>query len=111
MTGKSYLSRVALTGFFATGLAFFAAKPARADRDDAGACRARLESARARLDRDVARHGDNGPRVQRDQQRLEDARRWCRDHHADWDHDRYDNDHREDRNDDDHHEEHHDDHH
>jgi hypothetical protein len=77
--------RMVLTGVFAAGLLFATGKPAFAD-----SCRDRLESARARLDRDVARRGENSNQVRRDQDRLEDARRWCRAHHSDWDHTRFD---------------------
>jgi len=111
MTGKGFLSGVGVTGFLAAGL-FFTPTPVRADHDNAGACRARLESSRNRLDQDVARHGDNSPRAQRDRERIEAARRWCKDHHADWDHDRYDNDHHEEHHDNDRDNDHHDnDHH
>ena len=76
----------------ASGFASFLllAVPARADRDWSGDCHKRLEEARAKLDRDIARHGERSREVERDRDRMEDARRWCRDHHADWDHDRFD---------------------
>lgn len=61
-----------------------------ADRDWSQDCHRRLENDRARIDRDVARHGENSDRVQKDRERMDTDRQWCRDHHADWDHDRFD---------------------
>lgn len=91
MLGKQFLGRVILTAALGGGLLLgTAAVPAFADHDWANDCHKRLEEARARLDRDVARFGERNPRVERDRDRLEDTRRWCRDHHADWDHDRFD---------------------
>jgi hypothetical protein len=49
-----------------------------------------LEADRARIDRDSARHGERSSQVGRDVDKLEADRRWCRDHHADWDHSRFD---------------------
>jgi hypothetical protein len=91
MLGKQFLSRVILTAALGGGLLLSsAAIPALADRDYRDDCHKRLEEAKARLDRDAARFGERNPRVERDRDRLEDTRRWCRDHHADWDHDRFD---------------------
>jgi hypothetical protein len=58
--------------------------------DTAGDCHRKLESDRARIDRDAAKHGENSPQVGRDISRMDSDRQWCRDHHADWDHDRFD---------------------
>jgi len=90
MTGKTYLVRVALSGVFAAGLLFAAGKPALAARDWGPSCRERLEADRARIDRDVARHGEHSPQVRRDVERMEATRNWCRSHRADWDHPRFD---------------------
>ena len=91
MLGKQFLGRVILTAALGAGLLLgSAAVPAHADRDWANDCHRRLEGARARLDHDVARFGQHDRRVERDRDKLEDARRWCRDHHADWDHNRFD---------------------
>ena len=91
MLGKQFLSRVILTAALGGGLLLSsAAVPALADRDWTNDCHKRLEDARARLDHDAVRFGEHNPRVDRDRDRLEDARRWCRDHHADWDHSRFD---------------------
>jgi hypothetical protein len=49
-----------------------------------------MEDAKIRLDRDLERHGERSRQVARDRDRLEDTRRWCREHHADWDHNRFD---------------------
>ncbi len=53
-------------------------------------CHRRLEADRARIDRDAAKHGERSPQVDRDVARMDSDRQWCRDHHADWDHDRFD---------------------
>ena len=91
MLGKQLLSRVILTAALGGGLLLSsAAIPALADHDYRDDCHKRLEEAKIRLDRDAARFGERNPRVERDRDRLEDTRRWCRDHHADWDHDRFD---------------------
>jgi hypothetical protein len=91
MLGRQFLGRIILTTALGSGLLLAsAAVPARADRDWSGDCHKRLEEARAKLDRDIARHGERSREVERDRDRMEDARRWCRDHHADWDHDRFD---------------------
>jgi len=104
--GNGFIARIALSGVLSVGLFAVTAGPALASPDNA--CEQRLESARGRLDKDVARHGDNSSQARHDRDRLEDARRWCRDRHQDWDHDKYD---RDDHRDNDRHEynEHHDD--
>jgi hypothetical protein len=53
-------------------------------------CHNRLESDRARIDRDASRHGQGSPQVNRDIERMDSDRNWCRGHHADWDHSRLD---------------------
>jgi hypothetical protein len=58
--------------------------------DPGGDCHNRLEADRARIDRDAARHGQDSPSVRHDVDRMEADRQWCRDHHADWDHNRFD---------------------
>jgi hypothetical protein len=90
MKTQKPITHLVLGGILAAGLLFATGKPALADRDWGPSCHDKLESARARLDRDASRHGENSSQVRHDQDRLEDARRWCRDHHADWDHNRFD---------------------
>jgi len=91
MLGKQFLSRIILTAALGSSLLLAsAAVPALADRNWSDDCHKRLEEDRARLDRDAARHGEQSRQVARDRDRMEDTRRWCRDHHADWDHDRFD---------------------
>ncbi len=53
-------------------------------------CHNRLENDRARIDRDAERHGQNSPQVNRNVNRMDSDRNWCRDHHSDWDHSRLD---------------------
>ena len=60
------------------------------DRDWSGSCHSRLEADRARIDRDSARHGEHSRQVDRDVDKLEADRNWCKSHHADWDHSRFD---------------------
>lgn len=60
------------------------------DRDWSDDCHKRLEADRARIDRDVARHGEHSPQVDHDVARMDNDRQWCRDHRADWDHTRFD---------------------
>jgi hypothetical protein len=60
------------------------------DRDWSNDCHKRLEADRARIDHDVARHGERSHAVDNDRNRLEADRSWCRNHHADWDHSRFD---------------------
>jgi hypothetical protein len=36
------------------------------------------------------RHGNDSPQVNRDVNRMDSDRQWCRDHHSDWDHSRFD---------------------
>jgi hypothetical protein len=90
MIGTKYLFRIAIGGVLAAGLLFATGKPASAEKDWGPSCRDRLEAARAKVDRDIAHHGENSPQVRRDVDKMEATRRWCREHHADWDHPRFD---------------------
>ena len=83
-------ARMALTTVLAGGLLLAVGAPARADRDWGKSCRERLEADRARIDKDAAKHGENSRQVAGDVQRMENNRKWCRDHKADWDHGRFD---------------------
>ena len=83
-------TRVALTTALAGGLLLAVGAPARADRDWSKSCHDRLEADRARIDKDAARRGEHSPQVDRDIQRMDADRQWCRDHKADWDHNRFD---------------------
>lgn len=87
---KKIWLRMIMTAALAGGLSLAAIAPARADRDYSGSCRDRLESDRARIDHDAARYGPDSYRVDRDRDRMDRDRRWCRDHHSDWDHSRLD---------------------
>ena len=60
------------------------------DRDYAEDCHRRLEADRARIDNDSAKHGEHSRQVNRDIDKLEADRQWCRDHHSEWDHNRFD---------------------
>jgi hypothetical protein len=51
-----------------------------------------LEGDRARIDRDVARHGEHSRQVDHDVAKMDADRSWCKEHKWDWDHDKYDRD-------------------
>ena len=87
---KNLWTRIALSTAVAGGLILAAGAPARADRDYKEDCHKKLEADRARVDRDAAKHGEHSGQVNNDVKRLDNDRRWCRDHKADWDHDRFD---------------------
>jgi hypothetical protein len=87
---KGHLMKIVLGAALAAGLTLPMGMSTFAAPDDGAACRSRLESARAKIDHDAARHGENSPQVDHDRAKLEQARQWCRDHHSDWDHDRFD---------------------
>lgn len=87
---KNLWTRIALSTALAGGLMLAAGAPARADRDYKEDCHRKLEADRSRIDRDAAKHGEHSGQVNNDVKRLDNDRRWCRDHKADWDHDRFD---------------------
>ena len=72
------------------GLLLAVGAPARADRDWGKSCHGRLEADRARIDKDAAKYGEHSRQVDRDVERMDNNRKWCRDHKADWDHGRFD---------------------
>jgi hypothetical protein len=82
--------RFALGMALVGGLMFAFSAPARADGDHREECQRRLESDRARIDSDVLRYGDSSRQVGRDVTKMDRSRQWCRDHKADWDHDKFD---------------------
>ena len=91
MFAKKTLTGVVLSSALGLGVLLTAGvSPARADRDRGADCRQRLEADRARIDRDVARHGEHSRQVDHDVNRMDADRQWCRDHHAEWDHGRFD---------------------
>jgi hypothetical protein len=53
-------------------------------------CERKLEADRARIDRDAAKHGEHSGQVAKDVDRMDADRNWCREHKAEWDHDRFD---------------------
>jgi hypothetical protein len=90
MKATKLLSRVLFTTALVGGLMFAVGTPLRADHDYSNACHQRLENDRARIDRDAARHGNGSRQVDYDVNRMNSDRQWCRDHHSDWDHTRFD---------------------
>jgi len=90
MKSTKLWTRVALTTALAGGLLLAVGAPVRADRDYSNACKQRLENDRARIDRDSSRRGEHSRQVDSDRNRMDQDRQWCRDHHSDWDHTRFD---------------------
>ncbi len=90
MTNNRAWTRLILTTALAGGMLFAVGSTARADRDYGPDCSRRLEADRARIDRDAARFGDRSHQVSRDVARMDSDRQWCRDHKAEWDHNRFD---------------------
>ncbi|MFZ0981504.1 MAG: hypothetical protein WAN23_19035 [Candidatus Acidiferrales bacterium] len=85
---KKHIVRLAVGSVLAIAFTLSAAHVTLGDvRDD---CRRKLEADRARIDRDAAKHGDHSRQVDKDIDRMDADRNWCREHHADWDHDRFD---------------------
>jgi hypothetical protein len=85
---KKQIVRLAVGSALAMAFTMSAAYVTRGDvRDD---CHRKLEADRARIDRDSARHGNDSRQVARDVDRMDADRNWCREHHADWDHTRFD---------------------
>ena len=87
---KVQLTKLALGSFLAIAVTLPVGKATFGDRDWSNDCHRRLEADLTRIDRDAARHGEHSRQVDRDVDRLEADRHWCRDHHADWDHSRFD---------------------
>jgi hypothetical protein len=85
---KKHIVRLAIGSALAIAFTLSAARVTLGDgRDD---CHRKLEADRARIDRDAAKHGDHSRQVDKDIDRMQADRNWCREHHADWDHDRFD---------------------
>jgi hypothetical protein len=74
----------------ALAIAFTLSAPRVTRGDIADDCHRKLEADRARIDRDAAKHGNDSRQVAHDVDRMEADKNWCRDHHADWDHTRFD---------------------
>lgn len=80
--------RLAVGAILAIAFTMGAARVTLGDvKDD---CHRKLEADRARIDRDSAKYGNDSPKVGHDVDRMDADRQWCRDHHADWDHTRFD---------------------
>lgn len=90
MNTKNFLPKAVLVAVLGAGFLFATGPAARADRDWSDSCHQKLEQDRARIDHDSARFGDHSRQVARDVDRMDATRRWCRDHHAEWDHNRFD---------------------
>jgi hypothetical protein len=85
---KKQIIRLAVGSALAIAFTLSAAHVTLGDvRDD---CHRKLEADRARIDHDAAKHGDHSRQVARDVDRMDADRNWCREHHSDWDHTRFD---------------------
>jgi len=71
MTSNKLWSRLVLASTLAGGLALAFSGTARADRDWKEDCHRRLEADRARIDRDVNRHGEHSRQVDADVDRFD----------------------------------------
>ena len=87
---KIVWTRMAVITALAVGLLLAVGAPASADRDWREDCRKKLEADRVRIDKDAAKRGEHSRQVDNDVKRMDNDRRWCSDHKADWDHDRFD---------------------
>jgi len=85
---KKQIVRLAIGSALAIAFTLSAAHIALGDVADD--CHRKLEADRARIDRDAAKHGDHSRQVDKDIDRMDADRSWCREHHADWDHSRFD---------------------
>jgi hypothetical protein len=90
MKTTKILGQVILTTALAGGLLFAVSTPVRATPNYDNSCHQRLENDKARIDRDAARHGNDSRQVNNDVDRMNSDRQWCKDHHSDWDHSRFD---------------------
>lgn len=88
MTNNKVWTRIVLTTALASGLLLAVGGTARADNREN--CQRRLESDRARIDRDAHRFGERSRQVDRDVAKMDQTRQWLRDHKTDYDHDRFD---------------------
>jgi hypothetical protein len=89
MNPKGRIFRFALAGAFTVAL-FSMSAPAWADKDYKSACQDRLNADRYRINEDSKRRGENSPQVQRDVEKMDKDREWCRSHQVEWDHGLYD---------------------
>jgi hypothetical protein len=58
--------------------------------DSRADCQRRLQADRARIDNDAGKHGERSRQVDKDVARMDSDRNWCREHHSEWDHSRFD---------------------
>ena len=87
---KKQMIRVVLGSALAMVFTLSAGQATFGDRDWRDSCHKRLEADRARIDRDSARRGEHSRQVDNDVAKMDSDRQWCRDHHADYDHSRFD---------------------
>ena len=90
MTLRGSIVKVALGTVLGAVVLLAAGTTALADRDYSASCRDRMNGDKARIDRDAKRFGETSKQVDRDRDRMDADRKWCRDHKADWDHNIFD---------------------
>lgn len=90
MATQKFWRRTVMASALVGGLVLVFSGTARGDKDWKEDCRRRLEADRAKIDRDVSRHGEHSRQVENDVAKMDETRQWCRDHKADWDHDHFD---------------------
>jgi len=87
---RTLVARLILGSALAMALTLPLGRATFGDKDWSDDCHRRLEADRVKADRDIAKHGEYSHQADRDRDRLEADRQWCRDHHADWDHSQLD---------------------
>jgi hypothetical protein len=87
---KTIWMRLVLSAGLAMGLMLGLGATVGADSDHREACRARLENDRGRIDRDASRFGEHSHQVDRDVNKMNGDRQWCKEHKSDYDHSRFD---------------------
>lgn len=90
MTMRRSVLKVGFGIVLGTSILLAAGNTALADKDYNPACRDRLNGDKARIDRDAKRFGETSKQVDRDRDKMDADRKWCRDHKADWDHNIFD---------------------
>jgi hypothetical protein len=90
MIGRRFILHAVLASILAGGLFVVAGVPQLGAEENGNACSERLERNRVKIDRDASRFGADSRQTNRDREKMEADRNWCRNHHFDWDHERFD---------------------
>jgi hypothetical protein len=87
---KRQIVRIILGSALAMAVTLPVTRVAYGDHDYKEDCHRRLESDKAKVDEAASKHGEHSRQVDKAVDKLEADRQWCRDHHADWDHNMFD---------------------